>query len=100
MALAVVVMTAPTAATASDTAATAGAFGFAVEQPTQTLAWPSFTDVLDKADAPLPAYTAFDATPSMPTTMVSAPLPPAALTGLFLLAGNCVLTHLWKKRKI
>lgn len=60
-----------------------------------------FTDALDEQDPP-PWFTP----PGWPvegvieTSVISAPLPQAVATGIFMLAGNWIIAHLWKKRKI
>ena len=64
--------------------------------------WPTFTDALDEPVITLavtPQWTRQGVERSSPTT-ISAPLPQAAATGLFMLAGNWIVTRLWKKRKI
>ena len=68
---------------------------------TADTSWPTFTDALDEpviALAVMPPWTRQGIERS--STTISAPLPQAAATGLFMLAGNWIVTRLWKKRKI
>jgi hypothetical protein len=64
--------------------------------------WPTFSDAIGSPPPP-PAYTSPGWIPEnvlTATSVVSAPLPQAVMTGLFMLGGNWVMTRLWKKRKI
>ena len=76
-------------------------FSFAIDAADHTATWPSFTDEQDETATQPVMFPLFDSSsPSGPSAnAVSAPLPPAALTGLFLLASNYVATRLWKQRK-
>ena len=68
----------------------------------QTADWPAFCATIDNPPTP-PAYTPPGWMPEnvlTATSVVSAPLPQAVMTGLFMLGGNWVMTRLWKKRKI
>jgi hypothetical protein len=67
--------------------------------------WPAFSDVLnDACPPPPPDYSTPGWIPndllSNSSVVGSAPLPPAVVTGLFMLGGNWVITRMWKKRKI
>lgn len=64
------------------------------------VAWPDFTDALDPQDPPqyLPGWT-IDNTIRAPGA-VSAPLPQAVVTGIFMLGGNWIVMRLWKTRKL
>ena len=70
----------------------------------QPLTWPSFTGALDEQPATTftsPQVVMTDGGVSIlarPT--VSAPLPPAVVTGACMLVGNFVLTQMWKKKQI
>jgi hypothetical protein len=69
---------------------------------TAPASWPAFCDAID-CPPPPPAYTPPGWIPEnvmAATSVVSAPLPQAVMTGLFMLGGNWVMTRLWKKRKI
>ena len=102
--LAVVVgaMIALTAAATSPAHAQAGE-GFAIEiENDQPATWPAFSHALDEPCPPPPLNSPGWTHNSIltATTVVSAPLPQAVATGLFMLGGNWVVTRLWKKRKI
>jgi len=89
------VVTSPAHAQGSESFAAA----LETEPPPQ---WPAFSVALDDGGRP-PVFGAQDNVPGSAfksTTAVSAPLPQAVATGLFMLAGNWIGTHLWKKRKL
>jgi hypothetical protein len=88
------------------------AFAFVAMSPSQAKA-----DTTDEQVVTIGFETANDATPVTRTPshddfgpevsvfarqrgVASAPLPPAVVSGAFLLASNFVVTRLWKKRKI
>ena len=64
--------------------------------------WPTFTDALNEPCPPppatLPEWTRQGVEKS--SAVIHAPLPQAMATGMFMLAGNWLITRLWKKRKI
>jgi hypothetical protein len=66
----------------------------------ESVTWPPFSDELNHPQLPAlgppPGWLPND----MHTSSVSAPLPQAIATGLFMLGGNWVVTRMWKKRKI
>ena len=68
---------------------------------TAAASWPAFCDSID-CPPPPPAYTPPGWIPEnvmTATSGVSAPLPQAVMTGLFMLGGNWFMTRLWKNRK-
>ena len=74
-------------------------------EPSPPPQWPRFSDALDERESQ--RAMAIHAAAEPPThsvltsdAAVSAPLPQAVVTGLFLLGGNWVLTRMWKQRKI
>ena len=63
--------------------------------------WPAFSDALNEQTPPLvtqPGWTPNNILTA--TSVVSAPLPQAVATGLFMLAGNWFALRLWKQRRI
>ena len=68
----------------------------------EPIVWPAFHEGASEPCPPLPITqpgwlpNSVLASP----TVVSAPLPQAVVTGLFMLGGNWFITRLWKKRKI
>src|SRR4051794_15515357 len=61
--------------------------------------WPTFERTLDLHQPPVTA-TKIPVAGGEEPVVVSAPLPPAVMTGAFVLGGQWVVSLLWKKRKI
>ena len=62
--------------------------------------WPTFGQPATELTPPPVTATNFAVPGGEPTVVVSAPLPPAVMTGAFVLGGQWVVSLLWKKRKI
>ncbi|MEA2709521.1 MAG: hypothetical protein QOF78_2122 [Phycisphaerales bacterium] len=73
-----------------------------LEDDEQSVTWPEFSDALDDQSPPVFIPPTGWAPQSLltSTAVVTAPLPQAVVSGIFMLAGNWVVTYLWKKRKI
>ena len=80
--------------------ATAATVDLGVDE--QPVVWPSFTDALGEQPATTSEqhHQYFVTDQSIATTPpVSAPLPPAVVTGACMLVGNFVLTQMWKHKR-
>src|SRR5215207_6025966 len=103
LAVVVAALIALTAAAASPAHAQAGE-GLTIEiENDQPATWPAFSDALDEPCPPPPPLTSPGWTHNSvltATSVVSAPLPQAVATGLFMLGGNWVVMRLWKHRKL
>jgi hypothetical protein len=83
-------------------AMTAAAASTAHAQPSEPAEnWPAFTDAFDDKNLPpVPPPQAWTPSVLSSSSVVTAPLPQAVVTGLFMLGGNWVVARMWKKRKI
>ena len=103
---AVVVAFVAISATATSPAHAQGneSFEIALDNADQPVTWPPFTEYLDENCPPPPTQITppgwIPESVLTSTTVVSAPLPQAVVSGLFMLGGNWVVTRMWKKRKI
>ena len=102
-AVAVVAFLAIFAAATPPAHAQAAAETFDVTFDDEPVEWPPFTDAFDEQSPPAPPIHPPGWVPESvltSTTVVSAPLPQAIMSGLFMLGGNWFVTRMWKKRKI
>jgi hypothetical protein len=75
-------------------------FDATLDPPPSPPKWPEFSDALDDQNSPPMVMPGWPADSVIRANAISAPLPQAVATGIFMLGGNWVVTRLWKKRKL